>query len=615
MPGILGIFGQPDVRNQFNRMVEDINHRDYQIEAHHTGEFSIGRVHLGFVNKGRQPVFSEDKRYGIVMTGEIYSYDGFETGSIGNDANFLLDIFTKSGINCLPKINGQFSAAICDMAEKKIVLISDRYGTRPLYYRTSKSKLVFAPEIKALLGPDSKPKINHAAIWELFHIGFLFGNHTMLEDVNQLPPASYLQFKDGKYLLARYWEYPYEESVYHQTRFSKKQIGRYREELQATYTNVIRRQSFNNSGNLLLPLSGGLDSRWVAALLHETGIENVQCFTMGESESDDVVYARMVAEKLGYPHRAFRIDPRDIWKNAEFFSFVSDGMSKISGPIQMTEPIKSFIGQKQIILAPQVLDAVFGSTLYRPRVASLIGKRTYSSTIKNTLLSVFDTIPTRDVRKIFTNSYFNHLENHYHHTLTEYIEKYHDPLHAYFCMFMEQFGRRGTFGGNLLYNQFFETRMPSYDNDLIEFGFRLPIKLRKGQYLYRLAFTQKFPELSAIPRDKSGLPISSSNTRVYLKQVQSKLISGMKRTPLRGMQKRISRWNKPHYVNYEKWFRDELREDLVGLLYDKRTQSRGIFNKDNVENVLAEHNSGKKDHSPLLWQIVNLEYTYRNLID
>ena len=615
MPGICGIFGQPDARERLHGMITKIDHFNYTIEQYHSDEFSIGRVYLGFVNTGPQPVFSADRRYCIVMIGEIFSYDSIEIPEKGGDAHFLLDKFVKTGTKCFSRINGQFTAAICDISNRKIILVSDRYGTRPLYYSTVEKGLAFAPEVKALIKPGTTPEINYGAVSELLHLGFVYGSHTLFRDYHQLPPASYLEFGENQYTITRYWDFPYEDSVYHDKKITRKQIDQYLEELPVVFKNAVKRQSRFNTDKLLLPLSGGLDSRWVAALLNDIGIKRVTTFTIGEQNTDDVIYAKMVADHLNYDHTVFSIKPSDVWMHAELFGYISDGMSEISGPIQMTEPLKTFINKTEILLAPQVCDALFGSTLYRPSVAFLVGKRSYDTAVNQNFLSAFCRIHSRDVMRIFNKPFSEKINDNYQTTIDEYIKKYHDPLHAYFCLFMEQYGRRGTFGGNLLYNLFFDTRMPSYDNDLIELGFNVPIVLRKGQYIYRMAFAHKFPELSRIPRDKTGLPIDISNRRVYLKQVQNVLLKRFKKTSLNLIIKKVKRWNRPNYVDYDKWFKMELRDLLETLLLDKRTLERGIFDRNGLESLIHEHVFSRKDHSLLLWQLVNLEYTHRNFID
>ncbi len=615
MPGICGIFGQPDARERLHGMIAKINHFNYTVEEYHSDDFSISRVYLGYVNTGVQPVFSQERRYCVVMIGEIFSYDSVETPETGGDANFLLDKFVKAGPKCFSRLNGQFTAAICDIHNKKLILVSDRYGTRPLYYSTVENGIAFAPEVKALIRPGTTPELNDAAVSELLHLGFVYGSHTVFRDYHQLPPASYLEFGENQYTITRYWDFPYEESVYHDKKFTRQQIGQYLEELPVVFGNAVKRQSRLNTDKLLLPLSGGLDSRWVAALLSDIGNKRVTTFTMGEQNTDDVIYAIMVADHLNYDHTVFSIKPLDVWRNAKLFGYISDGMSEISGPIQMTEPLKTFTGKAEILLAPQVLDALFGSTLYRPSVAFLVGKRSYDTTVNQHFISAFCRINSKDIIKVFDKRFAERIKDNYQSTIDAYIIKYHDPLHAYFCLFMEQYGRRGTFGGNLLYNLFFDTRMPSYDNDLIEFGFNVPVELRKGQYIYRMAFAHKFPELSRVPRDKTGLPIDISNRRVYLKQVQNVLLKRLKKTSLNHIIKKVKRWNRPNYVDYDRWFKVELKNQLETLLLDKRTIERGIFDRHGLESLIREHVFSRKDHSFLLWQLVNLEYTHRNFID
>jgi len=131
MPGILGLISPGSNERLFNRMVETLNHLNYNVEKHIENKIHLARLHLGYVNNVPQPVFSKDKCYIIMMIGEIFSYKNIEADQINNDAEFFLTQWIREGSQCLTRMNGHYAVSIYDYFEKKLTLISDRFGTRP----------------------------------------------------------------------------------------------------------------------------------------------------------------------------------------------------------------------------------------------------------------------------------------------------------------------------------------------------------------------------------------------------------------------------------------------------------------------------------------------------
>jgi len=164
-------------------------------------------------------------------------------------------------------------------------------------------------------------------------------------------------------------------------------------------------------------------------------------------------------------------------------------------------------------------------------------------------------------------------------------------------------------------NLFFETRMPSYDNDLIEFSYKLPVELRKNQFIYRNTFNRMFPKLASIPREGTGLPLNASEFRLKFKTFERKIIKELKKTPINKIIQKLGLLDHPNYVDHKRWFRNELRENIEHIILDKRTLSRGIFKGSGIKTLLNEHYYTKKDNSKLIWQIINLEYFFRNSMD
>jgi asparagine synthase (glutamine-hydrolysing) len=614
MPGILGLILKRNKRDLFNRMIESLNHNNYRIDQWSKDNVHLGRIHLGYINASSQPVFSEDKRFGIIMIGEIFSYKNIENNS-KNDSEFLLDLFVKNGIKVLSEINGHFTACIYDFKEEMAFIISDRFGTRPLYYYFDEAGFMFAPEVKAILQAGINNTLDYSAISELFHFNHLFGNKTLLENIKQLPEASCLIYKNGSIKIHKYWDFPEYSEAYEKTKFSKKEIENYEEEMQEVFIKAMKRQLLKNKNKILIPLSGGLDSRFVIAYASVLKTDPLVAFTMGPENSEDQMYAKLVAKELSANHKSFNVRPEDIWEDAKYFSFISDGMSLIYGPIQGFPSYKYYHNKLEISITPQMGDVLFGSTLWRRRIKYLIHKNSFDEKSKDILTNIFNLAQDSTLQLILKKPFFAEIDKRYTEVPSAYATKYKRPLHSYFNMLINEHGRRGTLCGNLMTNLFLETRMPSYDNEVMEFSYRLPVELKMNQFLYRKVFSNMFPELARIKREGTNLPISASNLRIELKTFENKLITYIKSSSARKLVTSFERWNRPVYVNYNEWFKKDLKQKMEEIVLDKKTLSRGFYDENGLKELLRQHSLPNIDHSRLIWQIINLEYFFRNFMD
>jgi hypothetical protein len=155
--------------------------------------------------------------------------------------------------------------------------------------------------------------------------------------------------------------------------------------------------------------------------------------------------------------------------------------------------------------------------------------------------------------------------------------------------------------------------MPSYDNDLIDLAFRIPLPFKKNQNIYRFAFADLFADLAKIKRQGTHLRIDAPDLLIDTYHFWDKIL--IKAKGLSVIEQISNKLIPPSYVNFNSWFKNELRRPLHDLLLDRRTLNRGIFSSSGVETILRLQDKPVEDHSRLLWQMVNLEYFYRNFID
>src|SRR4029079_2138738 len=116
-----------------------------------------------------QPFYSHDGRYVMIYNGEVYNFQelaikyGIQPRT-SSDSEIIIEAFAKKGPGCLNDFNGMFSLAIWDTRDKKLYLVRDRFGVKPMVYYYRGNDFAFASELKGLLQLPVEKKINMAAL-------------------------------------------------------------------------------------------------------------------------------------------------------------------------------------------------------------------------------------------------------------------------------------------------------------------------------------------------------------------------------------------------------------------------------------------------------------------
>lgn len=180
----------------------------------------LAHVRLSIIDilTGHQPMIKEEgsRKVAIVFNGEIYNMpalrrelcnDGvkFKTTS---DTEVILAGFFKEGIDYIKKLNGIFAIALWDEREKKLFLVRDRLGVKPLFYTTLSDTLIFSSEIKGLFCyPGFSPVLDNDSLCEVFGLGPAksYGKG-VFKGVNEVLPGHVLQWSLDGISSFPYWE-------------------------------------------------------------------------------------------------------------------------------------------------------------------------------------------------------------------------------------------------------------------------------------------------------------------------------------------------------------------------------------------------------------------------
>jgi asparagine synthase (glutamine-hydrolysing) len=330
--GILHLQSQKKVdRRILTKMRDSLEHRGPD-DAGLFIENNIGFGHrrlsiLDVSSAGHQPFFSDDQRHVLVYNGEIYNFKEFypELKSKGfdirtsSDTEVLLKLYKLYGLKMLSRLNGMFAFAIWDKLEKKLVIVRDRMGVKPLYYSFHNETFYFASEQKALFTAGVPLKIAQEGIEECIFNRFVAGANTLYENIHKvLPGHSMIIHEGGKITITKWWNL-------------KKEIQN-----QPTIKNPIEwfKETFDDSVRLRMVsdvpvgvlLSGGLDSSSILASLNHQNYKNIQTFNIGfkEEEHNESHLAKMMAEKFGYCFHTMQLEGEALYDNLIESTYLQD---------------------------------------------------------------------------------------------------------------------------------------------------------------------------------------------------------------------------------------------------------------------------------------------------
>src|SRR3954468_9633497 len=211
-------------------MTDAIVHRGPDEEGRH-GEpgVSLGMRRLSIIDLpgSSPPLANEDGTVWTVFNGEIYNYrelrrDLERAGhrfSTEGDTETIVHLYEEHGLGFVRRLRGMFAIALWDRARRRLVLVRDRMGVKPLYFTRDGRGLAFASEVKSLIaGGIVKPALDHASAELFMAYGYVPGPATLFAGVRKVMPASLMVWEDGDLVSEReYWspedDAPFEAGV------------------------------------------------------------------------------------------------------------------------------------------------------------------------------------------------------------------------------------------------------------------------------------------------------------------------------------------------------------------------------------------------------------------
>ena len=610
--------GAAPSKELLEKMCDAISHRGPDDAGYFRhGPVGLGHRRLSIIDlaSGHQPLSNRDETVWVVFNGEIYNFvelrerleakgHRFRTTS---DTEVIVHLYDDLGEAFVQHLRGMFAIALWDVRQRRLMLVRDRLGKKPLYYSIiPEHGLVFASEIKALLQDPSVPQVlNHEALDSYMSLLYVPSPMSMFEGIHKLPAGHLLTWCDEKLVVKEYWDLIFEPQA-HKSEQSAV------EAFQAVVQEAVRVR-LRSDVPLGAFLSGGIDSSTVVHHMAYQSRRPVVTCSVGfdEQAHNELPYAKEIAEYLHCEHHEHRITPRIeeiVGKLARVFDepfadssavpayYVSqiarryvtvalsgDGGDEVFAGYsrhylhRLDGRLRSRLGMLGCGLISRLARAL--PPFKGQQVLTRLGGSAAQACAKNHT----DILFKRDLKRLVYSHDLSARCQHFN--VEEILTRYYNQCTATHPLDKALYVDLKTYLADDILVKVdrmsmangLEVRAPLLDHKLIEFSATLPpsLKLRGGttKYLLRQSLTGQVPD-SVLTRQKHGFTM-----------------------PL------------------AEWLRGPLRPMMEDTLFSRRSRQRGLFDMQAIRKLCDDHIEHRYDYAHQIWQFLMLELWHQTYLD
>lgn len=309
---MVGIVGMTDSTGTLQPMVESVDSEPwYERSTVADNGTGLGLVHHGSKDPNGKTTWRGEHGKGVVY-GTVSN-----RRALGLSTDELFEGLLERPETVLQKLSGPFLLACTDTRDGSVLVATDKLGSRSCYYADTDGGLVFSSELKGVLTQLDDARLDEQAAGDLLTFGYVLGDKTLVEGVSALQPATMLEYQDGECSVTRYWE----------PEFGRLPADGYAERSFEMYRESMAEISGTLDGDVGLWLSGGLDSRTMAAVLREEyGSFQTLTYDGNPSDGTNIEPARRVADHLGVDNEIIDTKPGEFGDLVRKGVDVTDGM-------------------------------------------------------------------------------------------------------------------------------------------------------------------------------------------------------------------------------------------------------------------------------------------------
>jgi len=626
MCGICGIVNfnatEPVDRHLVERMTSAQAHRGPDDHGYFVeNNVGLGHRRLSIIDLsgGKQPMFNEDGSVVVVFNGEIYNFADLTGDLISrghqfttrSDTETIVHAYEEYGVECMKDFRGMFAFAIWDRRQKRLLLVRDRLGIKPVYYYAGKDFFIFASEIKSLLEHPRVPRELDLQSLDLYlALRYVPGPRTMFKNIFKLQPGHWMTVDETGMKVRKYWDVSYE------TRHVS--AAQCLEEFSHLLEESVRLRLIADVP-LGVFLSGGLDSSSILAIMSKiTGGRRVKTFSVGyetsgpsgaeAEEANELHYARQAAAHFGAEHHEFSVTGHD------FENAIPTMVSHLDEPMADSTCIPLYFISKlarkhiTVVLSGEGADEMMGGYGLYPRILALEKIRRLSGPLAPVFPALAG-LPLGERVRAYLRRMGSRVEDHYRGVVKgigletrlalageERVRKSESRLDEIFAPYFEHAANASTLnrmlyadtkvwlpenlllkGDKMTMATAVELRVPFLDHKLVEYLAALPdsMKVRgnQGKWILRQMMGNVLPP-SILHRKKRGFSVPTAS-----------------------------------------WLRYDLRDTVREALLSSNSACRQFFDAQAVEQIVDLQEKGKISGYQEVWSLLVFEFWHKQFIE
>lgn len=562
---------------------------------------------------GNQPMTSKSGQYVIIYNGEIYNSIEIRKKLISNgvvfkgtsDTEVLLEAIETWGIeHAIKNTIGMFAFALWDKNKKKLYLVRDRIGIKPLYWGFNKGILFFGSQIKSFIAhPKWNPEISHDSLISFFQLNYVPTPSSIFKKINKLTPGYILTINSKKETaLNKYW--------------CLADIIKKRKILSHSKSTII-----NDLNNLLsdatkkrmiadVPigafLSGGIDSSLIVSLMQKLNSKPIKTFSIGfyEQKYNEAKKSKAIAKFLGTDHHELYLNANDIlniipnipdWYDEPFAdssqipTYLISNMARNNVTVCLSGDggDELFAGYNRyrfintiwpkIQCCPNIIKSILSKILSMnssKQLIKLFSKDFSHQNSENKIHKFINALSATNIDEIYKIL----ISNYYH--PKKLVTKGKEFINQTNYDFIQNQTEQILFLDTLNYlpddiltkvdrasmASSLEVRVPFLDHRIVEFAWSLPLNMK----------------------------INNKNQKLILREILNKYVP-----------KQFTNQPKMGFsIPINQWLNGPLKDWAEDLLSEKQLKEDGLLNYNFISKKWKEHSMGKRNWEYLIWSVL-----------
>jgi len=403
-------------------------------------------------------------------------------------------------------------ALVVRWQDGSVFAATDRVRSIPLLYAIAVNSFLLTARIEDIREEGNYQAIDLTSTLEFITVGCATLDRTLVGNIYQMQPGEILKFnpaQDPQLSRERYF-------LYFPTAPSSLSFSSLQDELEAIFERCFNRLASQLNGEpIFIPLSGGLDSRLVAAMLKKVGYDNVICFSYGRYGNAESKISESVAQSLGYrwEYVEYQADMWQQWLQPEqmksFWQYCANGISipsikQLPAATTVLERFKLQPSDQYLFFPGYCLDFPAGSLV----TYAMDNKRSLEQNLVSEILKINSHLPKSSLTSISPKLKAD-LVHRIQATVARGNSHPSDAIAAYEKWIFEN--RIIRFAVNTLrIHDYLGARWRTlWDNPITDFFLQVPLQYRYGKKLYASVlqeriFTGVASNLATIPIAKIG---------------------------------------------------------------------------------------------------------------